>query len=424
MAHKIISVEPDSPAARAGIKAGDELLKINNRIVRDRFDLEYYGSAHDLTLQFKDPVSGTYSISLRRNRKEDLGIEIAPYTPRVCHNNCIFCFIDQMPIGMRESLYLKDDDYIYSLLMGNYITLTNLSNQDFRRIYEQNISPLYISLHSTDKDMRQKLMRYQESLDPLKVLKRMASSGIEFHIQIVSVPDYNDKEDLRKTLVELIQNDLPCLSIGIVPVGLTKFREYLSPLKPFDKEGAKELLGIVADVRKRYKTDIIYPADEFFLLAGEEIPDDEYYQDYPQLENGIGMLRLGWENYLANSTKLLKAMKQKKQHNYRFFSSIAAQEHIQKIATHLNSSLKDARVEVQAIRNDFFGGYINVAGLLTYQDIAMQAQIAEDEIAVLPASILNKDNLSLDGQSLDELKKLFNNKLLIIDPLFEDWDWA
>lgn len=424
MGHKIISVEPNSPAAKAGIKAGDELLKINNRIVRDRFDLDYYGSANELSLQFKDPISGTFSISLKRKRKEDLGIDIAPYTPRVCHNNCIFCFIDQMPIGMRESLYLKDDDYIYSLLLGNYITLTNLTNSDYRRIYEQNISPLYISLHSTDMDMRQKLMRYQEPFDILRTLLRLAERGIEYHIQIVSVPGYNDKDDLRKTLVELIHNDLPCLSIGIVPVGLTKYREYLSPLKPFDKEGARELLKIVSEVRERYETDIIYPADEFFLLAGEEIPEDEYYQDYPQLENGIGMLRLGWENYRANSQKLQRALKQKKQQNYRFFSSVAANMQIQKIAADLNASLKEAKIEVQAIRNDFFGAYINVAGLLTYQDLAAQAQLNEAEIAVLPASILNKANLTLDGHTLDELKSLFRGNLLLINPLFEDWDWV
>lgn len=424
MSLKIASVAAHSLAAEAGIQTGEELIKINGQELRDFLDFEYFSSDYRLEMQVQDLQGKTRKVTVFRELAKPLGIEPEPYRHRICQNHCIFCFIDQMPKQQRSTLYMKDDDYLFSFVFGNYITLTNLKEADFRRIYKQHISPLYISLHSTDADLRQKMMRSRHPIDPMKVLKRLAKHDISYHLQIVCVPGYNDGEALRQTLTELLCCRLPVLSVGIVPVGLTRYREGLCELQAFDAVRATECLEIIAEVRDRYASDIVYPADELFVLAGKEIPEAAYYQDYPQLENGIGMLRQSWETYKAQKRKLLKTLRSRDGADYRLLCSRSAENLMHKIVQDLGRLLKGQTVSLQVIRNDFFGEHVSVAGLITYEDLKSQAQVAVDEIVILPSSLLNQDAFTLDGYHQDQLTALFPAGILWVDPLFESWSWA
>ncbi|MFO8144201.1 MAG: PDZ domain-containing protein, partial [Candidatus Syntrophosphaera sp.] len=231
---KIIGVRSQSPAGRAGIKTGDTILSINSMPVNDFFDLQYYSNDYRLDFEILDPAGKQRGLTLLRQAGKPLGIEPESYKLHHCQNNCIFCFIDQMPPGMRKSLYLKDDDYLYSHVFGNYITLNNLTQVDFDRITAQHVSPLYISVHTTDSALRRKMMRHKGDFDILASLRHLAENGISYHLQIVCVPGYNCGKQLEKTLTDLLDSSLSTLSIGVVPVGLTKFRNGLTPLEPFN----------------------------------------------------------------------------------------------------------------------------------------------------------------------------------------------
>jgi NifB/MoaA-like Fe-S oxidoreductase len=238
----------------------------------------------------------------------------------------------------------------------------------------------------------------------------------------VCVPGYNDGEKLRQSLTELMLSKLNILSIGIVPVGLTRFREGLSPLRTFTKEEARNTLAIVEEIRQTYSCPFIYPADEFFVLAGNDVPDDDYYLEYPQLENGIGMLRLSLQNFRQKKRSLLKELR-KNDANYLMLSSLSAQTLISKIADELNARLESQRIRVQPIRNDFFGSQISVCGLITFSDIKSQLKPQDDEIIIMPSVIFNHNGETLDGADRLTVKSTWNNPILLIDQFFEDWDY-
>ncbi|HQQ68509.1 MAG TPA: DUF512 domain-containing protein, partial [Candidatus Cloacimonadota bacterium] len=263
----IASVAGNSLAADAGIKSGEELVRINGLEVRDFLDLEYLSSDYHLRLRVKNALGKLRTVHIFRETARPLGIEPVAYRHRNCRNHCIFCFIDQMPKKLRGTLYNKDDDFLFSFVFGNYITLTNLSDADYKRIFSQHISPLYISLHSTDPELRQRMMRSHSPIHPLKQLRLLARHDIEYHLQIVCVPGYNDGEALKQSITDILESDLPALSIGIVPVGLTRYREGLCHLEPFDKGKAIECLDLIDELRNKYHSDILYPADELFVLA-------------------------------------------------------------------------------------------------------------------------------------------------------------
>ncbi|MCB5267634.1 MAG: DUF512 domain-containing protein [Candidatus Cloacimonetes bacterium] len=419
----IASIAPQSLASQAGIQSGESLVSINAQPINDFLDLEYYSSDYHLEMVIQDVRGKKRRVHIYRELAQALGIIPQPYKHRNCQNNCIFCFIDQMPKQLRKTLYMKDDDYVFSFVYGNYITLTNLSAADYRRIYKQHISPLYISLHSTDAALRQKMMRSRNPLDPMQALRRLARHDISYHLQIVCVPGYNDGEELSKSLKGLLKSKLPILSIGVVPVGLTRYREGLCDLQTFDQSGAEECLDIITELRYQYDSEIVYPADEFYVMSQRPIPEDDYYQDYPQLENGIGMLRMTMENYKLQKRRLLKTLRSRVGSNYHLMCSSSAENLMQYIVRDLNKLLKGQKVELQVIRNDYMGEQISVAGLITYSDIVSQLSIDPGVIGILPNCILNQDAYSLDGHHRDELNQLFPQGLLLVDPLFESWDW-
>jgi putative radical SAM enzyme (TIGR03279 family) len=417
---KIIGVRSQSPAGRAGIKTGDTILSINSMPVNDFFDLQYYSNDYRLDFKILDPAGKQRGLTVLRQAGKPLGIEPESYKLHHCQNNCIFCFIDQMPPGMRKSLYLKDDDYLYSYVFGNYITLNNLTQADFDRITAQHISPLYISVHTTDSALRRKMMRHKGDFDILASLRHLAENGISYHLQIVCVPGYNCGKQLEKTLTDLLDSSLSTLSIGIVPVGLTKFRNELTPLEPFNPALAAGTLSSVDEFRKT--SDIVYAADELYVKAGIPLPDIGYYNDFPQLENGIGMLRLTLRNFQQKRKGLIRELDMAAT-SFLMLTSELASGTLKSIAEDLNKDLIRSQFRVQTIKNGFFGDQVSVSGLLTATDILGQYDARPDETMVLPGNVFNHEGLTLDDHSQSRLQKELNRPLLVVDQYFEDWEW-
>lgn len=405
-----------------GIQPGWELITINGNQINDFFDLQYNSSDYHLDCVFVDHLSEQRRITIIREGTKPLGLEPVDYPCRQCHNNCIFCFIDQMPPGLRNTLYIKDDDYLYSYVFGNYITLTNMTDADFERIIDQHISPLYISIHTLDAKLRKQIMRYKQDFDIENKLRQLLNKGIKLHIQIVMVPGFNDGDQLSKTLTTLLQMQEGLLSIGIVPVGLTRFRNNLSTLRPVDHNTALETIEMVNTLRSQYASDLIFCADEFYIQAGQDIPQADHYKDYPQIENGIGMIRLMLENFKRKKRTFIKELR-KTARPLLFLTSKSAYSYIKDLGEYLNSKLEHDFIRIQAIENHFFGESITVSGLLTFIDIRDQIAPLENEVIVFPNNVFNHEGLTLDGFSQIEIKEQLNRDILIVDHLFEDWDW-
>ncbi len=417
---KIIQVQPRSQAAKAGIRAQDTLVAINGAPINDFFDLQYYANDFRLELELLDAAGEARSITLERLPNKTLGIEPEAYSHKVCRNRCVFCFIDQMPPALRPSLYQKDDDYLLSYVFGNYITLTNLRQKELDRIARQHISPLYVSVHAADPALRAKLMGYEQETDVLATLAALSAQGIEFHIQIVCVPGYNDGPRLRETLAALLDGKINILSIGIVPVGLTRHRRNLAALQPLKPAQARATLAIASEFSAAGHP--VQVADEIFVQAGESIPEPDYYGDFPQLENGIGMLSLTLANFQKKKRSFAKEL-EKSGNSFLILTAASAESTLQGIAGSLRDKSAALRIRVQALRNDFFGPRISVTGLLTAADILAQQQAGPKEAVILPSNLFNSDGLTLDGVSQIELKTRLERPLLVVDQLFEDWDW-
>lgn len=421
MALKILHLDDLGQAYEAGLREGDVILGINSFEMEDILQLQKHSSEFELNIDYLDGDGEEQSLVIHREWGRSLGIDKVDYRPRMCSNHCIFCFIDQMPPNLRRSLYVKDDDYLLSQLYGNYITLTNLEEEDLDRICEDDINPLFVSLHTTDPVLRQDMMRSVNPIDPLEIMQDLAECGVNFHVQFVVVPGYNDGEKLWESLCELHNQELDILSIGIVPVGLTKYRERLCDLRSFDEDSALALLTMVSDFREKYDSDIVYPADEFYVLAGFEPPEYDFYNEFPQLENGIGMLRLGYQNFTNNKDTLADELKESGK-DHLILCSQSAKRHIRGIVKELNALLGAKKLRYQEIRNDFLGEKITVAGLLSAKDIIAQAGTQDGEVIVLPQSIFNCEGLTLDDMDINAMQAELKREILVCDPLWQDWE--
>lgn len=417
---KVYKVQPRSQAAKAGINDGDCILSINGMGINDFFDLEFYSNDYQLDFELEDPDGNIRQLSIFRKPNKSLGIEPEPHRVMPCANRCVFCFIDQLPPGLRASLYEKDDDYLFSYVFGNYITLNNLGSEELERIAEQHISPLYVSVHSSDSKLRQKLMGNTRDFDLLDTLISLSSKGISFHLQIVCVPGYNCGEQLRQSLDELLDEKVNTLSVGVVPVGLTAWREKLPPLEPFDAALAAQTIGIVDDFRAKHPG--VQAADELFIQAGQPIPEDDYYGDFPQLENGIGMMRLSWMNFERKKRALTKELDKSKTQFVLLTSTLAA-SNLEDMVKELNSALKKSQVRVRQIENRFLGGHVNVSGLLSASDILEQHGAQKSETVIIPSNVFNHDGVTLDDVSQTDLRDKLKRNLLVIDQYFEGWEW-
>ncbi len=400
MRHEITEVLKGSAADKRGVRAGDALLKINGEDVRDTIDYQALGAQSKVVLTVERDGS-VKTVALDKEDWEPIGLRFGDsmaLKPRACKNKCVFCFIDQMPPHMRSSLYVKDDDWRFSLMMGNYITLTNVDEAEFKRIIKRRASPLYVSVHATDPDLRRGMMNNRAAGELLPRLRRLMDAGIRFHCQIVCCPGINDGEALTQTLNDLYALAPAAQSVAIVPVGLTKFREGLPGLHTFDARSAKALLSQIepfqARCRETLGTSFAFASDEFYCLSGEELPSAEWYEGYPQIENGVGLLRQFEEQMLEAAEDFGGAAVPPK--TWIVGTGTLAAEHMRRLCRLY--APKNAAVHVVPILNHFFGETITVSGLLTGEDILSQ----------LPADLLQTaDALFLSANMLRHERDMF-----------------
>lgn len=404
---KITSVDANSRAEKSGIKAGDILVSVNQNVINDVLDYRFYimDSALDLLLQRDgQPVN----IHINKPEYSDIGLNFATYLmdeKKRCRNNCIFCFIDQNPKGMRETVYFKDDDERLSFLQGNYVTLTNLKDEDIQRIIKMRISPINISVHTTDPVLRVKMMRNRFAGDCLRYIKMLDDAGIAVNVQLVLCRGINDGESLAQSLesLSLLKN---VESIALVPCGLTGHREGLYPLQPFDAQTASSVIDIANfygnKLLEARGARLIYASDEFYLLSGKEMPPEDYYEGYPQLENGVGMIRSDTEEFLECLENLPKMDYNRK---VTVATGFAAHGFITSLAAAAMEKYPRLTVNVFAVRNDFFGGSVTVSGLVTGGDIIAQLKGYDiGEMLLIPENMLRAEgDLFLDNVSLSQV---------------------
>lgn len=417
----ITSVDFGSPAHKAGIKEGDTLVSINENEIIDVLDYRFYQNNSRLKLQFIDASGKLKTSKIKKDEYEELGLGFETYLmdkKHSCRNKCIFCFIDQLPKGLRESLYFKDDDSRLSFLFGNYITLTNITEHEVERIIKMHISPINISVHTTNPELRVKMMNNKNAGNVLSIINRFNEAGIKINCQLVLCPEYNDGAELERTLKDLSQlENAEC--IAAVPVGITKFRDGLTEIKPFNKETASAVLNIIdkfGDIcLEKYGQRRIYGADEFYLLAERQIPEAEFYGDFLQLENGVGL----WALLLSEANEELKEndFTLENKRTVSIATGEAAEPLISEIAKKCEEKYPLLSVNVFAVKNNFFGGKISVAGLVTATDIIEQLKNENlgDELLIPSVMLRREGDMFLDSITLDELSSRLDIKIKPVD---------
>ena len=401
---------------------GDVVVSTNGNKIHDVLDYKFYSYDRKLTVVLRTPDGKEKTVKIRKSEGEDLGLNFETYLmdkPRSCANNCVFCFIDQLPTGMRPTMYFKDDDARLSFLLGNYVTLTNFSPREVQRIMDLHISPINVSVHTTDPELRCKMLQNPRAGESLEIMRRFADAGITMNCQIVCCPGLNDAEQLDRTMRDLADLWPAVHSVSIVPVGLTKFREGLYPLEKFTPEHSKETIEQVTSFGehclKEYGSRIFWCGDEMYLRAGMELPPDEFYEEYTQLENGIGMLRLLETEYHS----ALKLAEEPKPGSFSVASGAAASPLLRQLGEELTRRFPDRKGTVYEIRNDFFGPDITVAGLITGRDLI--AQLKEKELGEY--LLISKTMLRQDEQDfLDDvtLKQASEELGVPVIPVSED----
>lgn len=415
MSLRIHHVVPHSLADDYGIKPNYTIKTINGNAINDFLDLYYHSSDDELEIECATDKGELINYHIHQQWNSPLGIEPEPHICRPCINNCIFCFIDQMKPGLRETLYIKDDDYRLSLAFGNFITLTNLNSKDYDRIIDQHFSPLYISVHTTNPNLHKEMLRYKHDFNIYNALSILSKNNIELHTQIVVVPGYNTGKELVRTLNDLTSDKLNAASVGIVPIGVTKFRDKKLNLKPVSSQTATEILDLAKDFPKTYCSD------EFYILANKPFPPENVYDGYPQLENGIGMCRLLIENWKTNRNRFIRYLKRNKQ-KLLFVTGTLSYHLISQLAAEINGYFKEILVRVQSVSNRFFGESVTVTGLLTIEDIKAQISPEKDEVVVLSSSMFNDNDLTLDDVYKYDLSDVFNAEIMIIEEDFYSWE--
>lgn len=398
-------VEAGSLGERAGLRPGDRILRINEEAIDDLIDFQVHSSDPLLHICVERD-SELYELRVERIAEETMGLAFEEMPLRRCDNKCVFCFLHQMPGGMRRSLYFEDDDYRLSFLHGSYVTLTNVKEKHIDRIITQGLSPQYISVHATDPDLRQQMLgRKRPTVAILDRIEKLAAHGIEMHAQVVLCPGLNDGLHLCRTVHELSVYYPLLRSVALVPVGLTRFRNHLPDLRPVSGELAAEYLdqcevwgdAFLSELGERF----VYPADELFLLVGRSIPPGEHYDAFPQIENGVGMVRRFLDSWERHRGQL--AGGPPRPLHLALVTGVLASAFIEPIAAEL-SALPSLRAEVVAVGNKFFGRGITVSGLLTGVDIAAQLRGGPWDVALLPPNCVNGDGLTLDDLTVAELE--------------------
>lgn len=417
---KITEVERGSLAARAGINPGDLLVSINENEIEDVLDYRFYLTERLVTISVRRGEN-TLSFEIKKGEYDDIGLDFE--TPLMdekhsCKNGCIFCFIDQNPEGLRDSLYFKDDDSRLSFIHGNYVTLTNMTDKDVSRIIKMRMSPINISIHTTNPDLRVKMMKNKHAGEVLRYLSEFKRAGLSMCGQIVLCRGINDGEELRRTMRELSEYFPELSSVSIVPAGLTKFRDKLYPLSDFSENEAGEIIDLIDSVGeehlKKYGSRLFFAADELYLKARRKIPEADYYEDYPQIENGVGMLRslvddFGYEISEADTASLSLAQPR----SVSLATGVAAYPTIKGLAEKMERIFPKLQINVYKIVNNFFGESITVAGLLTGADIKSQLcdKTLGDELLIPECALRHGEDVFLCGMTVPELSEALGVKV-------------
>jgi len=396
---KISAIIPDSPAERLGLQTGDELLSLNGQVVRDVIDYRFYQAEAVVKVRIRRGRH-YYNYRISKAIDADLGLELAPFKVKTCGNNCVFCFIKQNPRGLRRSLYLCDEDYRYSFLHGSYITLTNISQAELRRIVAQRLSPLYISVHAADPAVRKRIFRFKGDDALFEKLAYLNRHRIEMHTQIVLMPGINDGAVLEDTLARLYPLRQSILSVAIVPVGLTAHRQRLTHLEPVDAVLARHLVSNQRrwniSYRNRYDAPFVYLADEIYLVAGGRLPGYRHYGSFYQVENGVGLVRAFLDDFRRNLRRLPTRLNRRR--TISFVTGTLAALLLQKYVLPRLVEIENLKIRIVPVINHFFGPSVTVAGLLSGRDII--AQIGDKwaaDLLVLPPRVVNSDGMLIDN---------------------------
>ena len=415
------SVIKGSPAYKIGMREGDTLVNLSGNEIMDVLDYRFYQNNDKMTVEYINSKGKIISKKLKKKEYEELGLEFETYLidkKHSCRNKCIFCFIDQLPKGLRDSLYFKDDDSRLSFLFGNYITLTNITEHEVDRIIKMHISPVNISVHTTNPELRVKMMNNKNAGKVLDIIYRFNEAGIKLNCLLVLVPGFNDGEDLKRSLKDLTAlENVEC--IAAVPVGLTRYREGLCEISPFDKKRAEETLRILEEfgeeTLKKYGERRVFAADEFYILAGRKFHDADYYEEFLQLENGVGLVPL----LLSESDEAISLCdyELKEKRNITIATGESVFPFIKSIVDKIEKKWDNLKCNVFAIKNNFFGGHINVSGLITATDLEDQLKDKDLGEELLIPSVMLRDggDMFLDSITLEELSRKLNIKITPVD---------
>ncbi|GAB4542207.1 MAG: DUF512 domain-containing protein [Thermodesulfovibrionia bacterium] len=409
----ISGVREGSLAEGGGIKRGDILLSINKRPIRDEIDYLYYSRDDVLTIEVRRGDKTRSFVVKGEGDGSDIGIELKPHRIKPCKNRCIFCFVDQLPKGMRRSLYVKDDDYRLSFLYGNYITLTNLKRDDKKRIIEQRLSPLYISIHTTNNELRRRMLGNPNAMDILTELKELTSNKIRIHAQIVICPGINDGNELIRTLKDLQRFYPYLLSVAVVPVGLTRYKK--GNIKPVTKDDALKIIEIVKLFRKRFKKrygePIVHLADEFYIKAGIPFPSYREYGEFHQIENGVGLVP-----YFINSSKRMRLPKRVDERRVAVFTGVSFMPFLEEFVKRLRM-IEGLSIDLIEVRNEFFGPSVTVTGLLTGRDIlkACVGRTGAECLFVPDVTLKHGEGVFLDNVTIMDLEESLGMRVIPIE---------
>lgn len=423
---RIAAVEPDSIAEELELETGDVLLSINNQVPKDIFDYYYLVNEEELTLEVKKSTGEIWELDIEKELDESLGLEFEEGLmdePKSCYNKCIFCFIDQLPKGMRPSLYFKDDDTRLSFMHGNYVTLTNMKDEEIQRIIDYRIQPINISVHSTEPELRRQMLNNKNAGRILELIDGFAHHGMLMNSQIVLCPEINDGEHLTKTLEDLSLRYPFMETVSIVPVGMTRFRQNLAVMRLFQQEEAREVLHRIQEIQQKmlqdHHTRFAFASDEFYLTAGVSLPAAEEYEGFRQLENGVGMLRLFLDQAQGALDEREKEERDPDLDEPREVSVVTGRLAGDSIRRLVNAYLEHHprhKIKVHVIKNRFFGDNITVSGLITGGDVV--AQLKEEgyhKTILIPENMLKQgEDLFLDDRRVEEMSKELNAQILVV----------
>ncbi|MGM9975000.1 MAG: DUF512 domain-containing protein [Clostridiaceae bacterium] len=425
MKNVISKIKPNSIAMEIGLEAGDKLISVNGIEVHDIIDYKFLITDEDIVVEIEKNKGELWEIEIEKDYDEDLGIEFENSImdgAKSCRNKCIFCFIDQLPKGMRESLYFKDDDSRLSFLQGNFVTLTNMTDEDIDRIIRYRISPINVSVHTTNPELRKKMLNNRFAGDIFNRLQRLAEAGISLKAQIVIVPGVNDGEELRNTIEDLFSLYPNLEGVACVPVGITKYREGLAVLKTFNKESALKEILLVKELQNKYEEltgePFVRLSDEFYVMAEEEVPSKEFYKDFAQLEDGVGMIRILRENIAKSLGDLVKEDKGQ----FTIITGASGYKELLNCARIIESHSPNIKIQVLKVINEFFGETITVVGLLTGKDIvsALKNNNHYGKV-IIPSNVLRAgESVFLDDMTIDDVERLTDCKIIVADYSGED----